>query len=55
MRFIILRALFSTVLRAGFPLFPRRGIAVLQHELGCYTKKTLTAIYVLDMLRKMFL
>ena len=28
---------------------------VLQHELRCYTKKPLTAISVLDILRKMFL
>ena len=32
-----LRALFSPF--SGFSLFPRRGIPVLQHELGCHTKK----------------
>ena len=39
---------------SGFPLFPRRGIPVLQHELSCHTK-SLTAISVLDMLREFFI
>ena len=42
-----LRTLFSPF--SGFPLFTRRGIPVLQHELGCHT------ISVFDILCKFFL